>query len=178
MMYPIIARNPRPQDAIPIMGPRRQPTMPTFSTWTVPGIAPAAPSCGPNEAFAFHEELVNPQQKRCRNGGRNSFEQYQEQHHQPVVHPFQQSIQEIPSEDEVSQSSVGKRSRPNNYRAPREVKSSLVSVMGSLVGGGACESNIQVRLRRELSASHLDQFMSSDAMDEDIPEHRERSMSF
>jgi len=58
------------------------------------------------------------------------------------------------------QDSGGKRSRPNTYRAPREVKASVTSVMGSLAGGSTTQSNTSVRIRRNLSGSRLDQFLS------------------
>jgi hypothetical protein len=75
----------------------------------------------------------------------------------------------------------GKRSRGNEYRAPREVKKTVTSVLGSLVGGGMFHQTTNtVIFRRQLSSSQLDQFMShgDDKMDEDPTPVRERAMSF
>lgn len=82
--------------------------------------------------------------------------------------------QPLAVDDDCVQQQHGKRSRGNAYRAPRDVKPTVNSVMGSLVGGS---------LRRQLSGSQLDQFMSqgdNDKMDEDdnTPATRERAMSF
>lgn len=83
-------------------------------------------------------------------------------------------------EEDVPQQKSGKRSRGNTYRAPREVKQTVTSVMGSLVGGAFQQSNGTVKMRRQLSSSQLDQFMTSggDKMDEDASPTRERAMSF
>lgn len=145
-----------------------------LSSWN--GILPSNQTQGPAVSCTFGQ-LIPAQQKRTRDGETHIVQQQQQQlyyRHQN----YPSSVSETSSEDEVSQSSAGKKSRLNNYRAPRHVKATLVSVMGSLVGGGRNQSNTQVKLRRQLSASHLDQFMTSDAMDEDLPEQRERSMSF
>ena len=74
----------------------------------------------------------------------------------------------------------GKRSRGNTYRPPRDVKQTVTSVMGSLVGGMSHQTLNAVKIRRQLSSSQLDQFMShaDDSMDEDPLPIRERSMSF
>jgi hypothetical protein len=84
------------------------------------------------------------------------------------------------TDDHCEQQQHGKRSRGNAYRAPREVKATLTSVMGSLVGGTFQQTTGTVRMRRQLSGSQLDQFMSQgdDKMDEDAPATRERAMSF
>lgn len=140
---------------------------PRFSTWN--GIIPVQTT----EASPY-EQVLPSQQKRFREDQRQIYQQHSYQQEYCVSH----SIPETQSEEEVSQSSAGKRSRPNDYRPPREMKTSVVSVMGSLVGGGFVQSNTQVKIRRQLSGSHLDQFLTSDAMDEDVPEQRERSMSF
>jgi hypothetical protein len=77
-----------------------------------------------------------------------------------------------------------KRSRCNNYEAPREVKPSLLTAMGSLVGGGDSKLGIRVPLRRRLSGSAIDAFLGgSDNMEMDQPSEsaansRPRSMSF
>ena len=149
-----------------------------FSSWN--GIMPSIPAQGTALSCTF-EQMIPTQQKRTRDGENHLvLEREHQQRHQHCYRHQQDppSVSETSSEDEVSQSSAGKRSRLNNYRAPQNVKTTLVSVMGSLVGGGRNQSNTQVKLRRQLSASHLDQFMSSDAMEEDLPEQRERSMSF
>ena len=82
---------------------------------------------------------------------------------------------------DTDQQQSGKRSRGNEYRAPREVKKTVTSVMGSLVGGGMFHQTTNaVIYRRQLSSSQLDQFMSQgdDKMDEDPTPVRERAMSF
>jgi hypothetical protein len=140
---------------------------PRFSTWN--GINTVQTT----EASPY-EQVLPSQQKRFR----DDKAQVQEINCHQREHYVSHSIPETQSEEEVSQSSAGKRSRHNDYRPPREIKTSVVSVMGSLVGGGFVQSNTQVKIRRQLSGSHLDQFFTSDAMDEDVPEHRERSMSF
>jgi hypothetical protein len=84
------------------------------------------------------------------------------------------------TDEQCEQQQHGKRSRGNAYRAPREVKATLTSVMGSLVGGTSQQTTGTIRMRRQLSGSQLDQFMSQgeDKMDEDAPAMRERAMSF
>mmetsp|Transcript_41342 Transcript_41342/g.47005 ORF Transcript_41342/g.47005 Transcript_41342/m.47005 type:complete len:176 (+) Transcript_41342:129-656(+) len=74
----------------------------------------------------------------------------------------------------------GKRSRRNTYRAPREIKQTVTSVMGSLVGGTFEETTGLCRMRRQLSGSQLDQFINAtDTMTKDDPViTRERAMSF
>lgn len=76
-----------------------------------------------------------------------------------------------------------KRTRPNNYIAPRVVPTTFTSAMGSLVKNGAStgseKSNSRVQLRRQLSGGNLDAYLGSDdGMEVDIPEQRPRSMSF
>jgi hypothetical protein len=77
-----------------------------------------------------------------------------------------------------------KKVRDNNYIAPRQVPNSLISSMGSLVGGstsmGLQNNNLRVHMRRQLSGSQLDSFLGDhDAMDVERPaESRPRSMSF
>lgn len=89
---------------------------------------------------------------------------------------------DIDSLDASERQSNGKRSRGNTYRAPREIKQTVTSVTGSLVGG-ACEVGPgMVQMRRQLSGSQLETFMNSgDSMIEDNSSNvvtRERAMSF
>lgn len=76
----------------------------------------------------------------------------------------------------------GKRSRGNTYRAPREIKQTVTSVMGSLVGGTCEEKPGMCQMRRQLSGSQLETFMNSnDSTVEDNSGNmivRERAMSF
>ena len=76
-----------------------------------------------------------------------------------------------------------KKSRPNNYIAPRVVPTTFTSTMGSLVKNGANtgmqKSNTRVQLRRQLSGGKLDAYLGSDdSMDVDNSDSRPRSMSF
>jgi hypothetical protein len=79
---------------------------------------------------------------------------------------------------------TSKRSRCNNYEAPREVKPSILTAMGSLVGEEDSKLGIRVPLRRRLSGSAIDAFLGgSDNMEMDQPSEstatsRPRSMSF
>ena len=83
-----------------------------------------------------------------------------------------------PAADPCSASS--KRSRTSNYQAPREVKPSILTAMGSLVGGVHSGSNTSVPQRRRLSGGYLDEFLGGhDNMDMDhTADSRPRSMSF
>eukprot|EP00545_Synedropsis_sp_CCMP1620_P010330 CAMPEP_0119016756 /NCGR_PEP_ID=MMETSP1176-20130426/14340_1 /TAXON_ID=265551 /ORGANISM="Synedropsis recta cf, Strain CCMP1620" /LENGTH=180 /DNA_ID=CAMNT_0006970283 /DNA_START=159 /DNA_END=701 /DNA_ORIENTATION=+ len=109
-------------------------------------------------------------QKRMRGGRRQS----------EGALPTQPLVANVVADSDCVQQQHGKRSRGNAYRAPREVKKTVNSVMGSLVGGPFQQATGTVRIRRQLSGSQLDQFMSQgdDKMDEDTPGTRERAMSF
>eukprot|EP00547_Thalassionema_nitzschioides_P004708 CAMPEP_0194218180 /NCGR_PEP_ID=MMETSP0156-20130528/23173_1 /TAXON_ID=33649 /ORGANISM="Thalassionema nitzschioides, Strain L26-B" /LENGTH=173 /DNA_ID=CAMNT_0038947439 /DNA_START=108 /DNA_END=629 /DNA_ORIENTATION=- len=89
---------------------------------------------------------------------------------------------DIDSRDVLERQNNGKRSRGNTYRAPREIKQTVTSVMGSLVGGTSEESPGVCQMRRQLSGSQLETFVNSgDAMVEDDFSNvftRERAMSF
>lgn len=113
-------------------------------------------------------------------------QQMQQQQHQNP-RPFEVPLNDVAPkrdrgpqspEEDVPQQKSGKRSRGNAYRAPREVKQTVTSVMGSLVGGAFQQSNGTVKMRRQLSSSQLDQFMTGDKMEEDASPTRERAMSF
>eukprot|EP00980_Cylindrotheca_fusiformis_P025348 scaffold13478_cov132-Cylindrotheca_fusiformis.AAC.41 len=79
---------------------------------------------------------------------------------------------------------TSKRSRSNKYKAPREIKPSILSATGSLVGGVGPNMFTRVPLRRQLSGSAIDAFLGvADSMDTDNPSDpagidRPRSMSF
>lgn len=91
------------------------------------------------------------------------------------------------STETTNSSSLNKKSRQNDYIAPRKIPTTFTSTMGSLVGGDASalpwnggEGNRRIHLRKQLSGSKLEGFLSSeaDAMDVDASEPRPRSMSF
>jgi hypothetical protein len=97
--------------------------------------------------------------------------------------PIQADCYQPPPCDGTAPPSSGKKPRQSNYNPPRQVDTkSLLSVTGSLVGGGLEQSATTVRMRRELSGGQLDQFVGNhDNMDdssEDAVESRRRSMSF
>jgi len=89
--------------------------------------------------------------------------------------------------------SPSKRSRSNRYEAPRTVRPSILTAIGSLVGGshghggplgnpaGHGSNLVTVPLRRQLSGGALDQFIGGhDTMDMETSDNnsRPRSMSF
>jgi hypothetical protein len=91
------------------------------------------------------------------------------------------------STETTTNSSLQKKIRPNDYIAPRKIPTTFTSTMGSLVGGDAStlpwtggEGHRRIHLRKQLSGSKLEGFLSSetDAMDVDPAETRPRSMSF
>ena len=97
----------------------------------------------------------------------------------PLQHEMpQQPPPPPPSSADSSVSS--KRSRTSNYQAPREVRPSILSAMGSLVGGVQSGSSTSVPQRRRLSGGYLDEFLGGhDNMDMDhAADSRPRSMSF
>jgi hypothetical protein len=78
-------------------------------------------------------------------------------------------------------SATPKKSRPNSYIAPRVVKPSILTAMGSLVGGaqGNFFSNSSVPVRRRLSGGALEDYIGGhDNMDMDTADSRPRRMSF
>ncbi len=91
------------------------------------------------------------------------------------------------STETTNSSYLQKKIRPNDYIAPRKIPTTFTSTMGSLVGGDAStlpwtggEGNRRIHLRKQLSGSKLEGFLSSEteAMDVDPAETRPRSMSF
>ncbi|GAX15501.1 hypothetical protein FisN_8Lh199 [Fistulifera solaris] len=91
------------------------------------------------------------------------------------------------STEATNSSYLQKKVRPNDYIAPRKIPTTFTSTMGSLVGGDVStlpwtggEGNRRIHLRKQLSGSKLEGFLSSetDAMDVDPAETRPRSMSF
>jgi hypothetical protein len=78
-------------------------------------------------------------------------------------------------------SSTPKKSRPNTYRAAREVRPSILTAMGSLAGASQAGSRLglSVPLRRQLSGGNLEEYLGGhDKMDTDMTDSRPRSMSF
>lgn len=100
----------------------------------------------------------------------------------------QHAIQMTDRDESSSQAPVSitpKRARSSNYQAPRSVKPSLLTAMGTLAcGGGTNKSARQVSLassvptRRRLSGGNLDQFIGGHDKSFDIDPNRARSMSF
>lgn len=88
---------------------------------------------------------------------------------------------------ETTTSSFHKKTRQNDYISPRKIPTTFTSTVGSLVGGNASvlpwtggEGNRRIHLRKQLSGSKVEDFLSSetDAMDVDPADSRPRSMSF
>lgn len=113
-----------------------------------------------NDSHAFNQTMVD------------GFQQTQ-QHLQGPQH-----VQDLPAERS------SKRSRSNGYEAPTTIRPSVLTAMGSLVGGTQERSqgnaNTFVPLRRQLSGGALDKYIGShDSMETDANESsRPRSMSF
>jgi len=84
-------------------------------------------------------------------------------------------LYEVPLQ--MDPSPISKKSRSNRYEAPKVIKPSILTAMGSLVGGGGLRD---VPLRRQLSSSAIDSFLSGhDNMQTDEPsESMPRRMSF
>ena len=89
----------------------------------------------------------------------------------PVAAPL--SVYEVPIHEDPSPSS--KKSRSNQYAAPKVAKPSILTAMGSLVGGGGLRD---VPLRRQLSGGAIDAFLGgNDDMQTDQPsDYYESSM--
>jgi hypothetical protein len=72
-----------------------------------------------------------------------------------------------------------KKFRTCSYKKPRTVRPSILSAMGSLVGGGHGDANSSVPVRRRLSGGHLEEYIGGhDTMEMDTADSRPRSMSF
>jgi hypothetical protein len=98
---------------------------------------------------------------------------------QPLfVHMPIRTEQEAP----LPPSAIPKKVRANTYYAPRAVKPSILTAMGSLVGGSQGDSNssVSVPVRRRLSGGHLEEYLGGhDNMETDnTADSRPRSMSF
>ena len=102
--------------------------------------------------------------------------------------PTQHAIRMTDRDESSSQAPVSitpKRARSSNYQAPRSVKPSLLTAMGTLAGGGGTnKSAVQVPLastvptRRRLSGGNLEQFIGGHDKSFEIDSNRARSMSF
>jgi hypothetical protein len=136
--------------------------------------------------------------KRCRGDNHQHFYQQspseQQSQHQAGYRQSNEAIDystpAVAHEAPLPESS-SKRSRPNNYEAPRTVRPSILTATGSLVGGttghafGLTTSangphSTVVHHRRQLSGGAIEQFIGGhDNMDADTNDHsRPRSMSF
>lgn len=88
----------------------------------------------------------------------------------PVAAPL--AVYEMPLQEDPSPTS--KKSRSNQYAAPKIVKPSILTAMGSLVGGGGLRD---VPLRRQLSGSAIDAFLGGhDNMETDQSSDHDKSM--
>ena len=85
-------------------------------------------------------------------------------------------------ESPVISSTPQKKARSSTYEAPRAVKTSILTAMGTLASSGAPGTipGGSVPLRRRLSGGHLEEFMGTQDlnMEMDTSESRPRSMSF
>ena len=110
------------------------------------------------------------------------------------VHQFGQlknpsEVSHESADDSIDPSLNSKRSRNATYQAPREVKPSLLTAMGSLVASTSSSSSAassatsfpggSVGLRRQLSGGHLDSYLgiNSSSMDMEPPGNSESSFS-
>lgn len=140
------------------------------------------PGGGSITSVSLVQKHPSNQQKRSRDADGDSGQFHSAQQSLPALHTT--TLPETYSAPLQSSPLTFKRSRPNKYEAPREVKPSILSAMGSLVGGGDSKSFVRVPLRRQLSGSAIDAFLgASDKMDMDQPAqpagtNRPRSMSF
>lgn len=81
-------------------------------------------------------------------------------------------VSEVPLQ--MDPSPTFKKSRSNQYAAPKVVKPSILTAMGSLVGGGGLRD---VPLRRQLSVGAIDGFLGGrDSMQTDEPSDQNESM--
>lgn len=148
---------------------------------------------------AQHNDAHSQKRGRGDDSSRQQLQQQQQQQqqhqhqiyqHQTYGQPTANAIPLTPvAQEEVTQGSMSKRSRPNNYEAPRTVPPSILTAMGSLVGGSISNGSTNnpglgsqaqfVPFRRRLSGGALEQFIGGhDTMDTDNNEYsRPRSMS-
>lgn len=81
-------------------------------------------------------------------------------------------VSEVPLQ--MDPSPTFKKSRSNQYAASKVVKPSILTAMGSLVGGGGIRD---VPLRRQLSVGAIDGFLGGrDSMQTDEPSDQNESM--
>mmetsp|Transcript_12048 Transcript_12048/g.28562 ORF Transcript_12048/g.28562 Transcript_12048/m.28562 type:complete len:173 (-) Transcript_12048:74-592(-) len=75
-----------------------------------------------------------------------------------------------------------KKPRSRKYQAPRSVKSSLLTALGTLAGGSSDKDGLHVNgsvpTRRRLSGGHLDKFIGEHDKSNETDPNRPRSMSF
>ena len=153
----------------------------TTTTTTVPLVAVAPVPTSHCTSFV----TANPhhQTKRFRDDDEDDDEgEYYEDEPIHTTTTFDEYTTPITTTMDGSPDFHSKKQRSRHYQPPRTVPLSVVSVMGSLVGG----------MRRQLSGSQLDQFLVNTAADDDhdimmqddddhVRQHRinmERRMSF
>ena len=84
----------------------------------------------------------------------------------------------------VPVSAIPKKARSNNYSAPQSIKPSVLSAMGTLVGGNDENQGVQgylyasVPMRRRLSGGQIDQYIGEHDKSMDTDQNRPRNMSF
>lgn len=111
-------------------------------------------------------------QKRERDENDTPFQSIPVQTAVPTPFAAPLPVYELPLQAEPSPTS--KKSRSNQYEAPKVIKPSILTAMGSLVGGGGIRD---VPLRRQLSGGAIDAFLGGhDNMLTDQASDRNESM--
>lgn len=160
------------------------------------------PSAAGESFFVMDSQADGSSQKRGRGGEGNASTLYHLQqgiqHGTQSLQPYQAQTPPVSVATPVAQEAPlpeksFKRSRSSNYQAPRAVKPSILTAMGSLAGGslssggGSSGSSGRhgsdssfVPFRRQLSGGALEQYIGGhDTMETDIGDStRPRSMSF
>lgn len=157
-------------------------------------VAMAPPSVPASFPMTIHHDSGGSE-KRGR--GQEGGQQQQQQQHEQQLHYGHMPSNQAPHQPAHASSevplpeSLSKRSRSNNYQAPRTVRPSILTAMGSLVGGSNPQTGTRgsighdslataVPLRRQLSGGILEPFIGChDNMDTETNDtSRPRSMSF
>lgn len=100
-----------------------------------------------------------------------------------VTQPLARSSSSSPTPS-VPVSAIPKKARSNNYSAPRSVKPSVLTAMGTLAGGDDKIQGAQgylsasVPMRRRLSGGQIDQYIGEHDKSMETDQNRPRNMSF
>lgn len=129
-----------------------------------------SPSHGTHEMYSNHSPRRTPKRGRGEEEGSS----------QPIF--YQVPLRTEPPVP-LPPPATPKKIRANTYEAPTTVKPSVLTAMGSLVGGShQGDSHSSVPIRRRLSAGHIEEYVGGyDHMDTDNTgdsDSRPRSMSF